>query len=55
MQKNNMPIRDRIFLKLVNIIFYIIYGYFDPQGTITSFSIAVNHYKQSNIKEDGNA
>ncbi len=53
--QRNMLIKDRIFFKLVNIIFYIIYGYFDPPGTVTSFSIAVNHHKQVNTMENDNA
>jgi hypothetical protein len=41
------PIKDRIFLKLINAIFYVIYGYFDPPDIATSYSITINHYKKA--------
>jgi len=36
-------IKDRIFFKIVHAVFYIIYGYFDPPGVVTSFQVIVHH------------
>ena len=46
-----VPLKDRFFIKLVDILFSIIYGYFDPDDIKSTFSININHYKKVDIKE----
>jgi hypothetical protein len=52
-EENNatVPVKDRFFIKLIDILFSIMYDYFDPADIKSTFSININHYKKVDNKE----
>lgn len=43
--ENKRLFKDKVFFAIVKIVFFVIYGYFDPAGTISSYALEIRHTK----------
>lgn len=44
-------IKDRIFFGIVKAVFYVIYGYFNPPGTMSSYQLFISHRKLKDAED----